>query len=238
MRSWAGGASLWRSLWLFLLLPAQGLPHHWLKQQPDKAPRTQGWRREAGVLLALLPAQFTRTFGFLSGLEGKRHREKGQFQAIFFSLPLSHCPTLAALLNSSPWHFQAVKLHTAAERRAGIKLVTHLHRRVTQPLHTQIRQIGVHVDTASHAQPAVQGAWGVCIFVILHQPSGAEACPTLQRQHRDWFIKPDSLRQSARRLSCWWGVLMLSAAHMSIGQLLPVQSPLWEKFRARFGMST
>lgn len=89
-------------------------------------------RREAGVLLVLLPAQLTRTFSPLSGLEEKRHREIRQFQANFFSLPLSHCPALAARLNSSPWHFQAVKIHTAAERRAGIKLVTHPHLRVTK----------------------------------------------------------------------------------------------------------
>lgn len=83
--------------------------------------------------MAPLPAQLTRKFGPLSGLEGKRHRETGQFQANLFSPLLSHCPSLAVLLNSSsPWHFLAAKLHTAAERRAGIKLVTHPRPGVTK----------------------------------------------------------------------------------------------------------
>lgn len=49
----------------------------------------------------------------------------------------------------------------------------------TLPLHTQISQIQVHLDTASHPKPAVQGMWGLWIFLILQQPSGAEASPTL-----------------------------------------------------------
>lgn len=102
---WSSPGDSW---WLFLLLPAQGQPHHRLKQQPEEAARTQGWRGEAGVLLASSPAQLTRTFGSLSGLEEKRHRETRQFRANFFSLPLSHWPALAVRLNSLPWLFQAL----------------------------------------------------------------------------------------------------------------------------------
>lgn len=115
MRPWVRGARFWwwPPWWLFLLLPAQGQPHHWLKQQPEEAARTQGWRGEAGVLLPSLPAQLARTFGSLSGLEWKMHRETGQFQTNFFSLPLSHCPTLAALLNSSPTALPGCRHHSS-----------------------------------------------------------------------------------------------------------------------------
>lgn len=240
VRPRAGGAGVWR--WHLVAIPSStcsGAATSLGETQPGQAARIQGWRREAGVLSASLPAQLTRTFGPFSGLEGKRHRETGQFQANFFSLPLSHCPTLAALLNCSPWHLQAVKLHTAAERRAGIKLVTHLHPRVTQLklcLYTPKLARSKFIWTLP-AIPSLQfrecggcGSFSFCSSLLEQRRP-----PPSQRQQKDWFIKPDSLRQSARRLSCWWGVLMLSAAHMSIGQLLPVQSPLWEKFRARFG---
>lgn len=131
--------------------------------------------------LVLLPAPLTSTFGPLSGLEGKRHREIGQFQANFFSLLLFYCPTLAAQLNSSPWHFQAVKIHTAAERRAGIKLVTHPHLRVTKLklcLHTPKLARFKSIWTLP-AIPSLQfKERGGCACFLSH-PSGAEACPTL-----------------------------------------------------------
>lgn len=49
----------------------------------------------------------------------------------------------------------------------------------TLPLHTQISKIQVLLDTGSLPKPAVQREWRLCIFLILHQPSGAEASPTL-----------------------------------------------------------
>lgn len=226
---------------------SKALSRHWLKQQPEKAVRIKGWRREAGILLALLPAQLMWTSGSLLG-KGKRHRGTGWFQAnyLHFSSPLS-LPNLGSTVKFLPTAFPGHEpLHTA-ERRAGTRLVTHPCPSITKLKFclyilklarfkfTWTLPFQLCSTTCGEAQRSL-----LRIFLILQQPSGDEtqASPTLPALaegliHQAWLSK--AICQTTELLV---GCLDAVSCPYVYQAVLPVQCPLWERFRAQFRIST